>query len=255
MPAAASETIWDQSRLANPHAQPDKSRRVQAMFDAIAPTYELVNRVLSAGRDAYWRRTAVRMAKVQPADRVLDLACGTGDFAREFLKASPAQVVGSDFAAAMLALARKRGDARIRYCRGDAHTLPFGDGAFTIVSCAFGVRNFQDLARGLSEVLRVLQPGGRAVILEFTMPRSRLIGGAYRLYFRHVLPRLARLISRDRSGAYHYLPKSVESFIDHAGMTSSLQAAGFDRVERRALSFGIVTVYVASKPDRVRGNP
>lgn len=260
MPTASRDTLWDTTRLSDPHAQPDKSRRVQAMFDAIAPTYELVNRVLSAGRDASWRRTAVRMAEVRTEDRVLDLACGTGDFARAFHRAKAASVVGSDFSSGMLSLAAQRAiesprgvgpSAPIRWCRGDAHHLPFADGSFSIVSCAFGVRNFQHLEIGLSEMHRVLAVGGRAVILEFTMPRSKLLGRAYRFYFRRVLPRVARWISRDRSGAYDYLPNSVESFIDERGMVTALKSAGFDQVEHRTLTAGIVAVYVAVKAREV----
>lgn len=249
MSTAAPDRLWDEKRLADPHSQPDKARRVQAMFDAIAPTYELVNRVLSAGRDSYWRREAVRMAKIAADDRVLDLACGTGDFARAFERAKPAMVVGSDFAGGMLALAASRPSAGIRWCRGDAHHLPFANSAFSVVSCAFGVRNFQNLSRGLEEIRRVLRPGGRVVILEFTMPRSRVLGSAYRFYFRRVLPHVARVISRDRSGAYDYLPNSVESFVDDAGMSQALSAAGFEGIERQALTIGIVTIYIARKPE------
>ncbi len=247
MMTASNNTIWDPARLSNPHAQPDKAQRVQAMFDAIAPTYELVNRVLSAGRDRYWRRRAVELAAITPADRVLDLACGTGDFARAFANAGPALVVGSDFSAGMLARAAVRGGAKLHWCLGDAHRLPFADGAFTVASCAFGARNFQNLVVGLTEMHRILAPGGRVVILEFTMPKSRLLGSLYRWYFRRILPRVARWISRDRSGAYDYLPNSVESFIDDAGMISSLKSAGFDRVVHRSLTIGIVTIYVATK--------
>lgn len=248
MTTAPDNTIWDASRLSNPHTQPDKARRVQAMFDNIAPTYELVNRVLSAGRDRYWRQRAVAMARIQPDDRVLDLACGTGDFARAFSAANPELVVGSDFSAGMLALASNRGGGVRNWCRGDAHHLPFTDDSFTVVSCAFGARNFQNLGQGLREMHRVLAPGGRVVILEFTMPRSRILGSLYRWYFRRVLPRVARWISRDRSGAYDYLPNSVESFVDDAGMISALKSAGFSCVEHRSLTIGIVTVYVATKP-------
>lgn len=248
MTATTQPTIWDDEALRAPHARADKAARVRAMFDQIAPTYERVNRVLSAGRDAAWRRKAVAMARVQPGDRVLDLACGTGDFSRAFEAAGPALVVGGDFAANMLALAAARGNSAIRWCRADAQCLPFPDGSFTIASCAFGVRNFQDLSRGLGEMHRVLAPGGRAVILEFTLPRSRLLGGAYGIYFRRVLPRLARLISRDRTGAYDYLPESVSSFLDAPAMAAAMCDAGFTQVQHRALTFGIVTVYVAQKP-------
>lgn len=239
--------IWDRSHLAAPHAQPDKAKRVRAMFDDIAPTYELVNRILSFGRDAHWRRAAVKMADVRPDDRVLDLACGTGDFARAFADAGPAIIVGSDFAAGMLALAAARDAPKTYWCQADALALPHPDSAFTIVCCAFGVRNFQSLPRGLAEMYRILGPGGRAVILEFAMPKTPLLAMMYSLYFRRILPPVARVISRDRSGAYDYLPRSVSSFLDSAGMIAALKSVGFSSVAHRSLTFGIVTAYVAKK--------
>ena len=243
----ADKPVWDRSRLADPHGQADKADRVRTMFDAIAPTYERVNRVTSAGRDAYWRRTAVAMAEIRPADRVLDVACGTGDFARAFAEAGPSVVIGSDFAERMLALAASRGNKTIKWCRADGLALPFDDGAFTVVSCAFGVRNFQDLDVGLREFHRVLEPGGRAVILEFSMPRLRVLRALYLIYFRRVLPWLATRISRDRTGAYRYLPKSVSSFVDTSGMSAALKDAGFASVEHRGLTAGIATVHIARK--------
>ena len=243
----ADSTVWDDGRLVDPHGQPDKAARVRAMFDEIAPTYERVNRVLSAGRDAYWRRRAVELAAVRPDDRVLDLACGTGDFTRAFAAASPRIVVGCDFAERMLRQAAGRRNGSISWCLGDALTLPFADSSFSVASCAFGVRNWQDLSRGLAEVFRVLLGGGRFVILEFSMPRAPLVARAYQLYFRRVLPTVATWISGDRTGAYRYLPASVAAFINEAGMTASLRAAGFARVEARRLTLGIVTVFVAWK--------
>ncbi|HKQ49244.1 MAG TPA: bifunctional demethylmenaquinone methyltransferase/2-methoxy-6-polyprenyl-1,4-benzoquinol methylase UbiE [Phycisphaerae bacterium] len=243
----ADSPVWDDGRLADPHGQPDKAARVRAMFDEIAPTYERVNRVLSAGRDAYWRRHAVQMAVIQLDDRVLDLACGTGDFARAFAVAKPKVVIGCDFAEQMLRQAADRRIEDIRWCMGDALTLPFADASFTVASCAFGVRNWQSLDRGLTEVFRVLRKGGRFVILEFSMPRAPLVARAYQLYFRRILPTVATWISGDRTGAYRYLPASVTAFIDEAGMTASLRAAGFARVEARRLTLGIVTVFVAWK--------
>jgi demethylmenaquinone methyltransferase / 2-methoxy-6-polyprenyl-1,4-benzoquinol methylase len=255
-------TVWDEERLADPHGQPDKAARVQAMFDAIAPTYERVNHILSLGMDARWRRRSVLLAKTNNSDRVLDVACGTGDFARAFAKAAPRCVIGCDFAEHMLRRAAGGGTGfteagfvpsahsslcAIRWCRADALALPFADQSFSLVSCAFGVRNFQDLAAGLREFHRVLLPCGRAVILEFSLPRSRLLGRLYQAYFNRILPGLATLLSRDRSGAYHYLPKSVSSFADSAGMTRALRTAGFERVECRTQTVGIVTVFIAWK--------
>lgn len=241
------KTVWDRPRLANLHDQPDKARRVRAMFDGIAPTYELVNRILSFGRDAHWRRSAVRMADVRPDDHVLDLACGTGDFAREFARAGPHMIVGSDFSPVMLALGAARDSGAIQWCRADALAMPYGDATFTIVSCAFGVRNFQSLSRGLEEMYRVLAPGGRAVILEFTTPKTPVFARMYLLYFRHILPLAARLISRDGSGAYDYLPQSVTSFLDARGMIEALKSAGFSGVRHRSLTLGVATAYVARK--------
>jgi len=243
----ADETIWDDGRLDRPHDQPDKARRVRKMFDRIAPTYERVNCWLSAGRDASWRRRAVELASIGPTDRVLDIACGTGDFARAFSKADPQCVVGTDFSERMLALAPRGETDAIDWCRADALSLPFADESYSVVSCAFGVRNFQDLSAGLREMHRILRPGGRVVILEFSMPRSGPAASLYSFYFHRVLPRAARWISGDRSGAYDYLPKSVSSFLDAAGMVSALKSAGFAHVESRSLSMGIVGVFVAVK--------
>lgn len=243
----AKPLLWDENRLADPHAQHDKAARVRAMFDAIAPTYERLNSLLSAGRDAAWRRRAVQMARVQPGDVVLDLACGTGDLARAFAEAHPARVVGCDFSLGMLNLAVARPGGVSGYCAGDALDLPFADGAFDIVSCAFGVRNFQRLADGLAGMSRVLSPRGRAVILEFSMPRTPLLGRLYQFYFHQVLPRVGALVSGDRSGAYSYLPKSVASFADADELASALRRAGFARVERASLTFGVVHVLVAWK--------
>lgn len=244
---AGNPLIWDNSRLADPHAQPDKARRVQRMFDGIAPTYERVNRVLSAGRDAYWRHRAVQLAEIQPTDHVLDVACGTGDFARAFAAARPARVVGSDFSAGMLSLAATR-PAPVEWCRADALVLPFANESFDVVSCAFGVRNFQNLDAGLREMRRILRPGGRVCILEFTMPKSRLFGRFYLFYFRRVLPRLASIISRDRSGAYDYLPQSVSTFLDAPGMACTMESAGFERVTFTSVTFGIATIYIGRAP-------
>jgi demethylmenaquinone methyltransferase/2-methoxy-6-polyprenyl-1,4-benzoquinol methylase len=255
-----NEVVWDNARLADPHGQPDKAARVRSMFDGIAPTYERVNRLLSAGRDGYWRRRAVALASLCAEDRVLDVACGTGDFARAFAAAlsrltpsapaGKARVVGCDFSERMLALAPARRDdtsSQIRWCRGDALAAPFADASFTVVGCAFGVRNFASLDTGLREITRILRPGGRAVILEFSMPRSGPLAAVYRFYFERILPRLASWISRDRSGAYRYLPQSVSTFADARSLREALQAAGFHRVEMTPLTFGIVTATIAWK--------
>jgi demethylmenaquinone methyltransferase/2-methoxy-6-polyprenyl-1,4-benzoquinol methylase len=239
--ARSEPPAWDSARLADPHRQPDKSDRVRAMFDAIAPTYELVNRVASAGFDARWRREMVRRAGVRPDD-------GTGDVCRAFASAAvrPRHIVGVDFSGGMLARARGRtGGRRVTFCQGDALALPFADGSFTLATCAFGVRNFQELGAGLSEMRRVLRRGGRAVILEFGMPTAPVLQGLYRAYFTHVMPLAARAIARDGTGAYRYLPRSVVSFCDREGIVRCLNSAGFAQVDVTCLTLGIVTLYCA----------
>ncbi len=247
----AHQTSWDQEALRSPHTRPDKADRVRRMFSAIAPTYERVNRWFSAGRDAYWREEAVRQVRARPDDRVLDVACGTGDLLRAFAAASPRPrtLVGCDFARPMLERAVARGPADARWCEADALRLPFADGSFTVVGCAFGVRNFQTLDDGLREFHRVLSHGGRTVILEFTRPGHPWIRGLYEFYARRIMPVGAAWLSGDRGGAYRYLPESVVSFVDATELTRRLHGAGFSRVRCRSLTAGIVTVYVAVRED------
>lgn len=256
--------VWTPKALESPHQTPDKARRVRRMFDTIAPRYELVNTVCSAGRDAYWRRRAVELARVTAVDEVLDVGCGTGDFARAFAAAGPRLVVGCDFAHAMLLQAtaatapggngsaeeqacRREPGPALTWCEGDALHLPFRSESFTIASCAFGVRNFQDLDRGLGEMYRVLRPGGRAVILEFTRPANRLLRVVYEFYAGRVMPVTATWLSGDRSGAYRYLPKSVVSFVSSSEMRRKLESVGFTCNAVKPLTFGVVTVYVAAR--------
>jgi demethylmenaquinone methyltransferase/2-methoxy-6-polyprenyl-1,4-benzoquinol methylase len=240
---------WDADALRSPHALPDKAARIRRMFDAIAPRYSWVNRVCSAGRDAVWRRRAVHRADIQPQDAVLDVACGTGDLLGAFAEAPapPGQRVGCDFSSAMLRRARQAQAGAGDWCLADAQRLPFREESFTVVACAFGVRNFQSLATGLEEMHRVLKPGGRVVILEFTRPGNRLIRALYELYARKLMPIGAAWLSRDRSGAYRYLPESVVSFVTIEEMVDRLGAAGFERVSAEPLTSGVVTLYVGCK--------
>ena len=242
-------SVWDEGQLDAPHDQPDKAGRVRRMFDAIAPTYELLNRLASAGRDAFWRREMVRLARVRPDDVLLDVACGTGDVARAFAAARvrPKRIVGVDFAVQMLRLAADRPIRGGLFAQGDALRLPVVDGSVSIVTCAFGIRNFQDLSAGLRDMHRVLRAGGRAVILEFAVPASAVLRRLYLLYFNRIMPALATLVSRDRSGAYRYLPRSVLSFPGDEAIRSALMSAGFANVAIHRRSCGIVALYVAVK--------
>lgn len=252
----SDKPAWTPDLLQSPHDATDKAPRVRRMFNAIAPRYELVNTLFSAGRDAYWRRQAVRLAKVRPDDEVLDVACGTGDFARAFVQARPRWVMGCDFAHEMLKRAARfaprggsaRAEARgAEWVEADALRLPFADGSFSIVSCAFGVRNFADLDAGLREMHRVLRPGGRAIILEFTRPTHTVIRHLYEFFTNRVMPVAASWVSGDRSGAYRYLPRSVVTFLNADQMCARLQAAGFDQASATPLTWGVVAVYVAMR--------
>jgi len=242
-----SESAWTAELLQSPHTAPDKASRVRRMFNAIAPRYEFVNSLFSVGCDRSWRRRAVQLARVRTEDRVLDIACGTGDFARSFARAGIPLVVGSDFAHEMLRRATGRDRGTSRWCEADAARLPFRSRSFTIVSCAFGVRNFDDLDHALGEVYRVLDTGGRAVILEFSRPRGGLTRWLSELYATRLMPWAAALVSGDRSGAYRYLPRSVLSFLDADQMCATLQRAGFARVKALPLTMGVVTVYIATR--------
>lgn len=247
---------WSRSDLStDPHSNPEKAERVRRMFGAIAHRYDLNNRIHSFGRDQAWRRAAVRAARVRPEDDVLDVACGTGDLTRAFADAGAHSVTGVDFTPEMLSIARTRrlrprrrhekAPPVIRYMLGDAMALPFEDARFDIVSIAFGIRNVTDPAKALREFRRVLRPGGRLIILEFGRPSVAPVAWANDLYCRVVMPRTATLISRDRSGAYHYLPRSVETFLSRDEMKRAIAEASFQQISDRALTLGVCVCYRA----------
>jgi demethylmenaquinone methyltransferase/2-methoxy-6-polyprenyl-1,4-benzoquinol methylase len=260
---ASTDTVWNDRDLANPHAIADKRRRVQRMFAAIAPRYDVNNRVHSAGMDQYWRRRAVDLAILKPGDQVVDVACGTGDlslaFRRGLLDAAEkanlvagGSVLGVDFTFEMLPLAQRksRRDAApsahpIHYINGDAQRLPLPDACCHVVSIAFGIRNVADPAAALKEFHRILRPGGRVIVLEFSLPANPILRGLYNFYFHQILPRTATLISGDRTGAYKYLPRSVGTFMPRTAMLDSLRSAGFENATAHPMTFGIAVVYRA----------
>lgn len=248
---------WSATELAaNPHLHAQKPDKVRAMFAAIARSYDLNNTLHSFGRDAAWRRTAVRMAGLRTNDVVLDVACGTGELTREFARATPrpAQVIGVDFTPEMLDLARVKAPVasscatsppRIEYEQGDAMALRFEDASFDVVSIAFGIRNVADPAQALAEFRRVLRPGGRLVVLEFATPKNPVIAAGNALYCGRIMPLTATLIARDRSGAYRYLPRSVGSFVSRERMRAMIAEAGFTSVTDTPLTFGVCVCYRA----------
>ena len=266
-PAAA----WDDRLLQNPHEAADKRRRVREMFAAIAPSYDINNRLHSLWQDQRWRRKAVELAELKPTDVVVDIACGTGDLAlacydglvkandRIYKNPAHGQVIGIDFTYEMLPLAIAKwhtevtrpvgedeghpDDLNIRFVNGDAQSLPLPDQSADVVSIAFGIRNVQDPAAALREFHRVLRPGGRVIVLEFSLPTNRVLRAMYNFYFRQVLPRTATLISGDKTGAYKYLPQSVNTFIGREQMMAMMRDAGFERVEQFPMTFGVCVCY------------
>ncbi|MCK4871387.1 MAG: bifunctional demethylmenaquinone methyltransferase/2-methoxy-6-polyprenyl-1,4-benzoquinol methylase UbiE [Phycisphaerales bacterium] len=243
----AEQTAWSADELKDMHSRSDKAQRVQRMFSAIAESYDTNNRVHSLGRDQAWRRAAVRAANPDPEDVVLDVACGTGDLTRAFAISPAKEVIGVDFTPDMLRVAEAKPPlkdaAPITYVQGDAMQLPFDDGSVDVVSIAFGIRNVADPARAVAEFHRVLRPAGRCVILEFSLPRRAPLRLLYNVYFRRIMPITATLISRDRSGAYRYLPESVNTFVGREQIIGLLEDAGFVNVTHRPLTFGIAVLY------------
>jgi demethylmenaquinone methyltransferase/2-methoxy-6-polyprenyl-1,4-benzoquinol methylase len=211
---------------------------VRTMFDRIAPVYDPMNRLMSAGLDQRWRRITVEAA-VHEGDRVLDACCGTGDLAIAALSAG-GRVTGLDFSDRMLDRAARKSDA-VEWRRGDALDLPFPDGSFDAVTVGFGVRNLEDLGRGLGEFRRVLRPGGRLAVLEITSPRGPL-ALFYRLWFDRLVPLLGKLLPG--GSAYTYLPASVRRFPGPVEFAELMRRAGFDPVAYRLFAGGIVALHV-----------
>lgn len=271
--ASPPTPAWTDPLLANPHAVADKAARVNKMFSAIAPSYDLNNRLHSMGMDQHWRNVAVKMAEVKPTDQIVDVACGTGDLTLKFAKRlrsvasgqrsdnkgkAAGGVLGIDFTYEMLPIARAKAARQIEnrksvprpaienppsFVQGDAMCLPLPDKSADILSIAFGIRNVSDWGKAIDEFARVLKPGGRLIILEFSLPTNPVMRGLYNFYFRKIMPRTATLISGDKSGAYKYLPESVNTFISRQAMQDRMKAAAFGEIEARAMTFGICVCY------------
>lgn len=239
---------WDDATLANPHAMPDKAKRVRAMFDAIAPSYDLNNRVHSLGIDQRWRRKAVKMLAPRPGEHLLDLACGTGDLALELARQSPdLSITGLDFSEPMLSRASVKArdprpgsnTSRFAFFVSDIQNLPLPDNHADGAIIGFGLRNLAEPEQFFAECRRVIRPGGRMVVLEFCQPRGPL-GALYRFYTHHILPRTAGWIARDRHQAYRYLPRSVETFASPETIAGWAAGQGWPEAQVVRMTFGSV---------------
>jgi demethylmenaquinone methyltransferase/2-methoxy-6-polyprenyl-1,4-benzoquinol methylase len=227
--------------------------KIQAMFSAIAPRYDLLNRLLSFGRDIYWRRFAVNQLKGTAGGLFLDVATGTGDVAIEIVKQHVfnARVVGTDFSAGMLKLGRgkiaeKGYQRQIALCLGDAAFLPFEDTTFDAAIIAFGIRNLPDYKSGIKEMMRVVKQGGKVVILEFPRSQNRLFEKPFHLYLTKILPCIGEIVSGGK-GAYKYLPNSVLDFPGPEELKKIMQNAGLREVTYSKLTFGVVAVHIGIK--------
>lgn len=232
--------------------QAGKKAQVAKMFDSISWRYDFLNHFLSAGVDIYWRKKAIRELQALKPALILDVATGTADFAIQAVRSlNPDKLIGVDISEGMMELGRKKIDQlglsnKIELRRGDSENLPFEENKFDAVIVAFGVRNFENLEKGLADMYRVLKPGGKLVVLEFSKPSRFPFRQFYGLYFRFVVPVVGRLVSKDRS-AYDYLPESVHAFPRGNEFVSILDRLGYKNTTCKPLTFGISSIYTGSK--------
>ena len=231
--------------------QDTKKKQVASMFDNISGHYDFLNHFLSLGIDILWRKKAIRLLKPDQPKLILDIATGTGDFAIEVLALKPDKVIGVDISQGMLEVGKKKLkkkglDHLIELQMGDSERLLFDDNKFDAIIVAFGVRNFEHLEQGLKDMHRVLKSGGKVVILEFSKPRTFPFKQVYQFYFKWILPKIGRLISKDNS-AYTYLPESVNEFPDGENFLGILEKTGFKQTECKPLTLGISSIYTGIK--------
>lgn len=235
-------------------SESEHSARVREMFAGIAGRYDLLNHLLSGNTDKRWRKlVAQKLATVLSKDgaRALDVACGTGDLSLALAEATKAQIIGTDFCRPMLEIAARKASTRsefkIPFVEGDALKLPFADSSFDAVTIAFGLRNLSSVEGGLQELWRILKPGGRAAILEFSTPVVPGFRKLFQFYFTRVLPRIGGIVSGSRA-AYEYLPDSVSRFPDQKRLTALMREVGFEEVEYKNLTGGIAALHTGTRP-------
>jgi demethylmenaquinone methyltransferase/2-methoxy-6-polyprenyl-1,4-benzoquinol methylase len=247
LPNSMSETITPYK-----DEQATKKKQVADMFNNISKTYDFLNHFMSLGIDIIWRKKAINELKADKPKLILDVATGTGDFAFEALSIlKPEKITGVDISQGMLDIAQqkinKRGvQAQFSVKLGDSEKLPFEVNEFDAVTVAYGVRNFENLQIGLNDIFRVLKPGGKAVVLEFSKPKAFPVKQLYNFYFNYITPGIGKLFSKD-ARAYSYLPESVAAFPDGKAFTAIMQKAGFSDTKCRPLAFGICSIYTGVK--------
>ncbi len=228
-----------------------KKQQVEQMFDNISGKYDLLNRILSMGIDVSWRKKVVKSVKKENPETILDIATGTGDLAIAMAKATDAKITGFDLSAGMLEVGKRKVvdenlQDRIEMIQGDAEKMPFADDSFDVITVAFGVRNFENLKKGLDDIYRVLKPGGKFIILEFSQPEAVPMKQLYTFYSRYILPKIGKKISKDQS-AYTYLPDSVKAFPYGEKMKNILKNSNFVEPFDKKLTFGIASIYESLK--------
>ena len=240
-------------KVVKPYGSADKSKKeeVAEMFNNISHRYDFLNHFLSLGIDKLWRKKAVRLLKKNKPKHMLDIATGTGDFAIECLKLNPDKVIGLDISSGMLEkgrekMVKRKVEHKVEMLLGDSENIPFEDNSFDAITVGFGVRNFEQLEKGLSEMIRVLKPGGRVAILEFSKPKNFPIKQLFGFYSRYLIPFFGKIISKDKS-AYTYLPESVEAFPEGQNFMDILTAVGHKNVKAHLVSGGIATIYIGEK--------
>lgn len=231
--------------------QEGKKAQIAKMFNNVSKRYDFLNHLLTLGIDKLWRKKAVNLLKKENPQMILDIATGTGDFAIELSRLNPEKVIGVDISEGMLEVGRVKIkklklDHKIEMQLGDSEKLLFKDNTFDAVTAAFGVRNFEDLHKGLSDMHKVLKNGGSLVILELSKPKTFPLKQIFNLYFRYILPQIGKLVSKDQS-AYTYLPESVQAFPDGNDFLNILKKIGFKETRCIPLSFGISSIYFAKK--------
>ena len=228
-----------------------KKEQVAEMFNNISAKYDFLNHFLSLGIDILWRKKAISLLRKDNPKEILDIATGTGDFAIEALALNPDKVTGVDISQGMLdvgkeKMKRKKIDHIIDMQLGDSEKLLFDDNKFDAVIVSFGVRNFENLEKGLKDMYRVLKPGGKTIIVEFSRPKKFPFKNIYNFYFKSILPKIGKVVSKDQA-AYTYLPESVQAFPDGNDFLSVLEKAGFNNTRCKPLTFGISSIYVGEK--------